>query len=366
MRILLLEPYLTESHRAWAEGYARHSRFQVQVLSLPGRHWKWRMHGAAVTMADQTRGQPAPDAILASDMMDLATFLGLMAAEWRGIPSVLYMHENQLSYPWSPEDPDPGQQRDLHYAWLHVTGGLAADEIWFNSEFHRRQFFDELDQYLRRLPRPRPKELIPRLQRKALCQPLGLEPGTLQVNERPIHEPPVIVWNHRWEYDKGPKTFFSALQELQSQGIPFQLVVLGKAFARQPGIFAEARVQLADRILHWGFVEQRSQYLSWLRRCDLMPVTAHHDFFGLSVLEGLACGLYPLLPRRLAYPEHFPPEQFPDCYYREGQLSSALRSWLASPHPAPAGLRARIQALAWPVVAEHYDQRLEALILAKK
>jgi hypothetical protein len=50
MKILLIEPYHTGSHAAWASGFATHSRHFVSTLTLPGRFWKWRMHGAAVTL----------------------------------------------------------------------------------------------------------------------------------------------------------------------------------------------------------------------------------------------------------------------------------------------------------------------------
>ena len=35
-------------------------------------------------------------------------------------------------------------------------------------------------------------------------------------------------------------------------------------------------------------------------------VTCIQDFFGISVVEGIAAGCFPLLPDRLAYPEHLP------------------------------------------------------------
>jgi len=55
VNILLLEPYCSGSHRAWAEGYVAHSRHDVTLLALPTRFWKWRMQGGAVTLAEQVR-----------------------------------------------------------------------------------------------------------------------------------------------------------------------------------------------------------------------------------------------------------------------------------------------------------------------
>ncbi|MFA6687806.1 MAG: DUF3524 domain-containing protein, partial [Desulfuromonas sp.] len=53
MNIALLEPFMTGSHAAWAQGYAAHSQHKVEIFNLEGKHWKWRMHGGAVTLARQ-------------------------------------------------------------------------------------------------------------------------------------------------------------------------------------------------------------------------------------------------------------------------------------------------------------------------
>ena len=47
MRITILEPYFTGSHAAWAEQYAAASRHRVELMTLPGRNWKWRMRSDA-------------------------------------------------------------------------------------------------------------------------------------------------------------------------------------------------------------------------------------------------------------------------------------------------------------------------------
>ncbi|MEZ5270170.1 MAG: DUF3524 domain-containing protein [Microthrixaceae bacterium] len=44
----------------------------------------------------------APDVVVASDMVDLAGFLGLCRSELVGVPAVVYFHENQLTQPTSP------------------------------------------------------------------------------------------------------------------------------------------------------------------------------------------------------------------------------------------------------------------------
>ena len=89
MHVLLLEPYRTGSHAAWAAGYASHSRHQVTVLGLPGRFWKWRMHRGAVTLATKAN----PDVILASDMLDVTTVLPLTRARTHDLPIAIYFPE---------------------------------------------------------------------------------------------------------------------------------------------------------------------------------------------------------------------------------------------------------------------------------
>ena len=128
MRTDLLSPYHGGSHQAWAEGYRDHSAHAVTLLTLPAHFWKWRMHGGAVTLARRwlAAGEPTPDLILATDLLDLTTFLALTRARTGHVPTALYMHENQLTYPL-PDDPTTGPmrrqlgERDRHYACLLYT-----------------------------------------------------------------------------------------------------------------------------------------------------------------------------------------------------------------------------------------------------
>lgn len=118
MHILWLDPFHAGSHAAVARGYARRSRHTVTLLTLPeDGGWRWRMRGAAVTLARMLRERGdlgRPDLIVATDMLDLATFLGLARDLTAGVPTALYMHENQLTYPLPP-----GRKRDLTFPWIN-------------------------------------------------------------------------------------------------------------------------------------------------------------------------------------------------------------------------------------------------------
>ena len=174
---------------------------------------------------------------------------------------------------------------------------------------------------------------------------------------------PLILWNQRWEYDKGPEMFFHTLYRLQESGIDFSLAVAGENFRNVPIEFEEARTTLAGRIIHWGFVESRAAYFNLLQRADLVISTALHEFFGISILEAIVAGAFPLLPNRLSYPELIPPELHPACLYDNAdellQMSS-LR--LQMPRPAPPSLRNHVLVhYDWPIVANQYDASMEQL-----
>lgn len=141
MKILLAEPFFSGSHASWASGYQKHSRHEVDIISLPGRHWKWRMHGGAVSLARALESRKEmPDLLLATDMLDVAVFLGLARKRLDGVSTGVYFHENQLTYPWSPQDRDVKKGRDFHYGFINWTTALAADRLFFNSEYNRAVF----------------------------------------------------------------------------------------------------------------------------------------------------------------------------------------------------------------------------------
>lgn len=321
MKILLIEPYYTDSHKQWTKGFLHHGDWEVQILSLPGRHWKWRMHAAAIYLAEQWRKLAwKPDLVIASEMMDLAQFRSLSRDLMADIPLWLYFHENQLTYPFSDKDTDHKYQRDNHYAFINFTSMLVADHVIFNSQYHRDVLFDELPDWLMRFPRPHLPVDVELMRTKCSVIPPALFLSEIVHSGRKgVAKVPVIVWNHRWEYDKNPELFFDTLFDLSRDGLSFQLIVMGGAYAQVPEIFAQARKKLQAHILHWGYVNNQQDYYRWLAQGDIVVSTSRQDFYGISVLEAIYAGCWPLLPNRLAFPEHIPEDFQSMCLFNQDE-----------------------------------------------
>ena len=366
MKIALLEPFMAGSHAAWAREYAAHSHHDIEIFALEGKYWKWRMHGGAVSLAREFLAEGScPDLFLATDMLDLTTFLALTREMTANTPVALYMHENQLSYPWSPDDGDPHMQRDAHYCFINYSSALAADAVLFNSEYHRHDFLAELPVFLNSFPDCNEADSVELIAAKSRTLPIGLDLRKFDRyrSDTDADRPPLILWNHRWEYDKNPEEFFRTLFILQEQGVEFELVVLGESYQKQPAIFAEARQKLNKQILHWGYAESFSDYATWLWRADILPVTSIHDFFGVSVVQAIYCNCYPLLPKRLAYPEHITGDSR-DCYFYSDSDDLVVRLRDACLNIIPLRqdkLQVMVSRYDWSEMAAVYDKLLDEI-----
>ena len=358
MKIWLVEPYLTGSHQAWAEGYQAHSRHQVRLLSLPGRFWKWRMQGGAITLARKAASlDELPDLILASDMLNLPAFLALSADRLAGIPVALYFHENQLTYPLPP-----GEKRDLHFGFINLASALRADAVFFNSTYHRAEFLDELPRLLKHFPDYNELWVLEALRAKAQVLPVGLDLVRFDAR-RPTQAKmgrALVLWNHRWEYDKDPPAFFRALYALAEEGLDFGVILLGESFRNQPAEFLEAHQRLGKRIVHSGYAEDPAAYARLLWQADVVVSTAIHEFFGVAVAEACYCGCFPVLPRRLSYPELIPSELHAACLYDdfEGLEARLRRAILNVTGVRACALQTHMARYDWRQMAPEYDERL--------
>jgi len=379
MRILVLNPYHAGSHAAFVAGWMKYSRHPFEVLTRPGHHWKWRMRHAGVTFAGELRAKPQAalgkvDAIWCTSMLDLASFYGLCDARFRGLPAMVYFHENQLTYPTRGED-----ARDQHFAMTHLTSAMAAIErggvIGWNSAYHRDSFWVAARKLLKKMP----GREIDHVPERGAGASVVLPPGVEMVGggaehtkvERP--KPTVksvggsgglhILWVGRWEHDKDPDGFFAALKKLKKRGVRFRLSVLGESFERVPDCFATAKKRFADEIVRWGYQDTRADYEAALRDADVVVSTARHEFFGIAIVEAVMAGCFPVLPRRLAYPEVFGEDErfFYDGTPEglAGRLMELNANWLANGSRVDPGV---VEKYRWERAAGRLDAAMEGMV----
>lgn len=353
-KILVVEPYYGGSHRQFLEGLQHHVEADYTLLSLPARKWKMRMQLGAAWMAEQLASRPVKsrfyDTVLVSSFLDLSLLKNLLQSlpGWNSKARFhLYFHENQFAYPSRSNDP-----AFFQFSAMNLTSALAADKIAFNTRFNRDSFIAGYRSLLKKAADMHFHILPERLEKKISLLNPGLDFTTIDEHRRRDKlSLPVIVWNHRWEHDKDPETFFSCLKTVKDKGVDFRLIVLGQSFASIPACFHEAKRIFSENILHFGYAPSADEYAAWLRRGDLVVSTAIHEFFGIAVIEAVRAGCRPLLPNRLAYPELFEAEFL---YEKDGlgkALTAFCRDGARLDHEKSLALTSRF---SWDHLKENY------------
>jgi glycosyltransferase involved in cell wall biosynthesis len=337
-----------------------HSRHEIDLRTLPARFWKWRMRGAALHFARKIPSPSEYQGLIVTDLMSLSDLKALWGA---GCPQAwAYFHENQLSYPL-PE----GEAMDYQFGFTDITTGLAASRVLFNSRFHLDSFFASLPDFIKMMPEFQPSWVVESIRSKAgvLHPGCSFPGGPPKLEPREVSAPPLIIWNHRWEFDKRPGAFFAALDAVLARGREFRLALVGENFQVVPKEFIAARERYGDRIVRYGFVEGRDEYLTWLRRGSIVISTAEQENFGMSVVEAVRHGCHPLLPKRLSYPEILDRKFHASCLYdSEEELIDRLDALLSDPSRLDVErerLATSMERYSWSSVIDAFDAELERL-----
>ena len=365
MKVLFLESFYGGSHKDFAQGFCEHSEHDVKIVSLPPRFWKWRMRGAALHFITEIQDLPSYDVIFATDLMDLTDFKGLAGSACP--PVVFYFHENQLSYPLAPNE-----KRDFHLGFTNIVSAAAADAVVFNSSFHRDDFIGAARKLVRKMPDTRPGWLLDDIAAKTqviypgIRLPKGLTPC---IGDSGLDKP-LIVWNHRWEYDKNPELFFRVLGQLKDKGVGFYLALLGEQYDKVPPVFDRAKETFRDEILVAGYQDSGEVYRDWLSKGRVVVSTAIQENFGIAVMEAVAHGCFPLLPDRLSYPELVPDRFKKDVIYSsEDMLLDKLTKILTAEDgfvPARTELAENANRYSWETMIGEYDRLLEKMAGTRK
>jgi glycosyltransferase involved in cell wall biosynthesis len=359
MNILVFEPYFGGSHKDFLAGLIKNLPYSFELLTLPAHSWKWRMRLAAPYFAQALASDPRYagktfDRILCSSLVDVAALRGLLPPNLRTIPILTYFHENQFAYPVQVSDP-----RDAHFGLTNLTTALASDRLAFNSKYNLESFLAGCKEFLAKMRDMYLAGYEETIRAKAIILHPALDFSDIDScwAERRPGRPTVLVWNHRWEHDKGPEFFFETLFDLATQGVPFGLIVLGQSFRNQPSVFAQAAGRLAERIVHFGYAQDRQEYCRLLCQGDIVVSTATHEFYGMAVLEAVRAGCRPVVPDRLSYKEIFAS----GFRYDDGAFAEKLGTALEMGRLAKEEAHTLTRRFSWPELAGSYRHWFESL-----
>ncbi len=338
MKVLLLSAYAAYSHVHWQRSLqAMFPHWQWQVLSLPPRHFSWRVRGNPLywSLAERSLLEQEYDLLVATSMVDLATLRGLVPALTK-LPSLLYFHENQFDYPQQA-----GQSSLLEAQMVSLYSALAADCLAFNSAYNRDTFLAGVGALLGKLPDRVPRGIVSALADKAQVLPVPIDsgigdaglahwPGTTGIYpQRPLR----LLWSGRFEHDKGGESLWRTLGKLESAGLQYELALTGQQFRNSPSVFARIEAEFTHRLVQFGYLPCVADYRALLRGADVVLSTAQHEFQGLAVLEAVASECLPAVPDRQVYPEIYPArfryDSLPEDPVGEASSAAALVCRLA-------------------------------------
>ncbi len=315
MKFILVEPYDGGSHHYFngtLMAYLKESfaGAVVDLVSLPARHWRLRFltaHLSLAQMCNELKGHDEKSIIITNSLMDVSAFKSQLRGKLRDCKIVTYFHENQMSYPLNPQSPGAAfsrNYRDHFYPLVHLNQILASDVTVFNSVFCKSDTFSKVQSWLSSRQEKIEVGPLKKKEEDAYVIPITGFKGEgirLEFKERPKK----IIWNHRWEFDKNPRDFFKVLRALFTKKSDLQAAIMGEARGQYDNVFDQFLKDFKDQVVAFGH-QKRDDYWQHLKEGRLLFVTSHHDFLGLSVLEAIHCGVVPLLPRRMVYPELIP------------------------------------------------------------
>ncbi len=359
-RILAIEPYYGGSHRAVLDGLVKRVEADWTLLTLPARKWKWRMRGSAITMAAQARSSGGDehssrpfDLVFASTFLNLAEWRGLVGTPLGSVPAIVYFHENQLVYPNRHT-----AEWDFQFPLTNITTALSAQRCLFNTRWNLETFLAEIPGFIRQFPDHRPSGLASEIAEKSAVVAPPFDPEAFDRTPVSRGDRCRIVWPHRWEHDKNPEAFFSAVEVLAGEGLDFEVAVVGQSFRETSAPMRAAAESLGNRLVHCDEPTDRGEYAAVLASADVAVSTAVNEFFGLAMIEACYAGCTPLVPDRLAYPELYGSEYL---YTDQEQLVARLRE-LVLRRPTPGSARAVAERFTFEQLVPLFEEQFSQVI----
>ena len=364
-KCLIINPFHSGSHKHFIDTLTTYLHKHAltpppMVYSLPGKKWHWRLLCSATHFAEILPTTPSTfnnkqGTLFTTSLLNLADLVALRP-DLSKRTKILYFHENQFEYPESQgaiqqqqQSVSPNlksraasKQKWSEYGWAQIMSCLVADRVLFNSNHNRATFLKGVQQLIASIPtssRP-PSTVLDRIKSKSeiLFYPIAVPQQLSSWSSSPLpsNSPLHVVWNHRWEYDKGPLELLTFMRRWAHQSkYTLILSIVGVQYPDRPSVFDTIENEFWHNpqssssltLRHFGSIETVADYHQLLFNADVVLSTAKHEFFGVAIAEGVMCGCVPLCPNALSYPELYPKS----CLYNtENQMFKQIKSYTSN------------------------------------
>jgi hypothetical protein len=353
--ILAIEPFYGGPRKAMLDTIMRCSEHHWTLLKLPPRRIERRLTAAAQWFTEQIALHPVGnvDVIFASEALNLADFYRLMP-EFAGKPSVVYFHDNQLPHPGTMEDITvPAAPSIL----ANLSTAATATELWFNSAYHQRVFFERAKSMLQRHVKNFSKNPLDDMDRKCRVMPPPIDLGLAQH----VQSASAIERDKRLLFvdliDADVAMFNETFALLAERKEAFGLVTLGHEDAIAPEFPHEMispgdELMIIQRMLHSGvFIGGFAEAV-----CDQRLITA------------ISAGCWPIVPNTGVYAEIIGQPLDERCLYdcTPGGLAYTLQDFweLQLPDGYQEALTAIMQPYSATAACAAIDERLVEIAIA--
>lgn len=195
---------------------------------------------------------------------------------------------------------------------LQMIGTIAADRVVLNSEHTRRMMHEAFARHLSR-------ERLHAIDDKSDVLPFGLVTEQDVARDVRPHDRPVIVYNHRTESYKNPRTTGDVLRDIKSR---HDVEVWLTQYVGQ-----HKSILPVDRIVG---DPDRDAYLDNIAVPAINTINSQHETFCIAMLDSIALGHLPVAPNAVTFPELVPPDYpylFETPTEQRRMLDEILSSW---------------------------------------
>lgn len=197
--------------------------------------------------------------------------------------------------------------------WLQMGGALACDRVVYHTNYALKMAEESYSEWL-----APPAMKIFRQKSTVLLEGV-IFPDDPIAPEATVSDPPIIIYNHRFESYKNPTETFEILDQLRLN-FPIQVWVTQAAGQH-------TRKWHFDRIV---YAPRRYDYLHNIAVPAINTINTLHETMCLSIVDSLTLGHLCVLPNSVTFPELVPkgyPYLFSSLSEQRSMLHSILRTW---------------------------------------